>query len=137
MLLNVLKRQAIREDGERERGFTLIEIMVVVVILGLLVALVGPDIWSRFSSSQKKIAIAQMAKIQAALDLYRLDMNRYPNSLEELVQGSGDNWDGPYLQDGKMPKDPWGNDYIYSVADGGKSFRLSCSNNNEEPIVYK
>lgn len=137
MIVNILKRQATQEEKVHEPGFTLIEIMVVVVILGLLVALVGPDIWSRFSSSQRKIATAQMAKIQAALDLYRLDMNQYPNSLDDLIQGSSENWDGPYLQDGKMPKDPWGNDYIYNVADGGKSFRLSCSNNNGEPIVYK
>ena len=78
-----------------------------------------------------------MAAIHAALDLYRLDMTRYPDSMDELVQGSGENWDGPYLEDGKIPVDPWGNDYEYTVTEGGKNFKLSCSNDGDEPIVYR
>jgi len=126
-----------RKKRDTQSGFTLIEIMVVVVILGLLASLVAPAIWKRLTSAQEKTAVAQMSSIHGALDLYRLDVGRYPNALDELIQGSGDNWDGPYLEDGQLPKDPWGNDYIYSSVEGGKNFRLSSSNNNEEPIHYR
>lgn len=128
------KLGVIRHD---QRGFTLIEIMVVVVIIGLIAALVAPSVWNKLFTAQKKTAMTQMAQIHAALDLYRLDMNQYPDSIEDLIHGSGDTWDGPYLENGKIPKDPWGNDYIYSSTEGGKNFKLSCSDNNKEPIVYR
>src|SRR4030042_4781970 len=114
-------------ERNNQRGFTLVEIMVVVVILGLLVGLVGPSVWKKLTTASKKTALAQMSNIHAAMDLYRLDNNRYPDNLEDLIRGSGETWDGPYLEDGKLPKDPWGNDYIYNVVDAGKNFKLSSS----------
>jgi general secretion pathway protein G len=124
-------------EQKNQRGFTLVEIMVVVVILGLLVGLVGPAVWKKLATASKKTALAQMSSIHAAMDLYRLDNNRYPDTLEDLIRGSGETWDGPYLDEGKLPKDPWGNEYIYHVVEGGKNFQLSSSGGGDEPIVYR
>lgn len=103
-----------------QRGFTLIEIMVVMVILGLLVAVVAPNIMGRSDQAKVTIAKTQMSNIANALDLYRLDNSHYPSTqqgLEALVNrpsGSPEpsNWnpDG-YLK--SVPEDPWGNQYQY------------------------
>lgn len=104
----------------RQRGFTLIEIMVVMVILGLLVAVVAPNIMGRSDQAKVTVAKTQMSNIANALDLYRLDNSHYPSTqqgLEALVNrpsGSPEpkNWnpDG-YLK--SVPEDPWGNEYEY------------------------
>lgn len=103
-----------------QRGFTLIEIMVVMVILGLLVAIVAPNIMGRSDQAKVTIAETQLKNIQSALDLYRLDNSHYPSTqqgLEALISkpsGSPEpkNWnpDG-YLK--SIPEDPWGNEYQY------------------------
>ncbi|WP_372986053.1 type II secretion system major pseudopilin GspG [Marinobacter sp.] len=103
-----------------QRGFTLIEIMVVMVILGLLVAIVAPNIMGRSDQAKVTIAETQLKNIQSALDLYRLDNSHYPSTqqgLEALVSrpsGSPEpkNWnpDG-YLK--SVPEDPWGNQFQY------------------------
>lgn len=103
-----------------QRGFTLIEIMVVMVILGLLVAVVAPNIMGRSDQAKVTIAKTQMSNIANALDLYRLDNSHYPSTqqgLEALVNrpsGSPEpkNWNpNGYLK--SVPEDPWGNDYQY------------------------
>ncbi|MEQ6885065.1 type II secretion system major pseudopilin GspG [Salicola sp. Rm-C-2C1-2] len=107
-------------QANRSRGFTLIEIMVVMVILGLLVALVAPNIMGRGDEARVTAAEAQLRNISSALDLYRLDNSHYPSTeqgLDALVEKPGgspepSNWN----PDGYMsaiPKDPWGNDYQY------------------------
>ena len=103
-----------------QRGFTLIEIMVVMVILGLLVAIVAPNIMGRSDQAKVTIAETQLKNIQSALDLYRLDNSHYPSTqqgLDALISkpsGSPEpkNWnpDG-YLK--SIPEDPWGNEYQY------------------------
>lgn len=110
----------------KQRGFTLIEIMVVVVILGILAALVVPQIMSRPDQAKVTVAKGDIKAISAALDMYKLDNHSYPNTqqgLEALVRKpSGNpparNWnpDG-YLK--RMPVDPWGNPYQY-LAPGTK-----------------
>ena len=100
------------------RGFTLIELLVVLAILGLLVGLVGPQVMDQLGGANTKTARVQIADLGAALDLYRLDVGRYPNSsegLEALVkQPSGLNkWNGPYLKKNQIPTDPWGFEYAY------------------------
>ncbi|XAF52262.1 type II secretion system major pseudopilin GspG [Marinobacter alkaliphilus] len=104
----------------RNKGFTLIEIMVVMVILGLLVAIVAPNIMGRSDQAKVTVAETQLSNIANALDLYRLDNSHYPSTqqgLEALVRrpsGSPEprNWnpDG-YLK--SVPEDPWGNEYQY------------------------
>ena len=97
-----------------ERGFTLVEIMIVVVILGLLVGLVGPRVIDRFKKAERHTAKAQIEMLATAVDTFRLDMRRYPKELEELIRSSEDskNWEGPYLKK-DLPTDPWDNPYIY------------------------
>lgn len=106
-----------RKDGRwSERGFSLIELLVVMVILGLLASLVGPSLFKHVGSSKQKTAKTQIEMLMTALDAYRLDTGDYPsgqNGLEALVRNpGGDKWNGPYLQK-DLPKDPWGNPYHY------------------------
>jgi general secretion pathway protein G len=102
---------------KKERGFTLIEILIVMVIIGLLAALVGPRMFGKVGKSKQGAAKAQMALFETALDSYRLDVGRYPsteqglNALRVRLQGE-DKWDGPYLRR-EIPADPWGNPYVY------------------------
>jgi general secretion pathway protein G len=104
--------------GEDEAGFTLVEILVVLVILGLLAGLVGPQVLKYVGGSRVGAARLQLDQFATALDLYRLDMRRYPSTeqgLKALVEapaGAG-GWNGPYLAKSAVPADPWGNGYGY------------------------
>ena len=108
------------------QGFTLIEIMLVVIIIGILVAMVVPNLAGR--GEQARVSAAHVdieSNVSTALDMYRLDNGRYPNTeqgLKSLVEAPTSapaplHWNGPYLKRKKVPKDPWGNEYIY-VAPG-------------------
>jgi general secretion pathway protein G len=106
-------------DGMKrgQRGFTLIEILVVVIILGLLVALVGPRLWGRVSLAKQKTAKAQIELFGTALDTFRLDVGRYPTTEEGLKAlrekpSGAEAWQGPYLPK-EVPVDPWNKPYIY------------------------
>ena len=99
------------------RGFTLLELLVVMVIIGLLAGYVGPKFFSQIGKSEVKAAKAQLDGLEKSLDQYRLDVGHYPSTeqgLQVLVVKPGDEpkWAGPYLSKA-LPKDPWGNDYQY------------------------
>lgn len=102
---------------QRASGFTLLELLVVLVVLGLLVSIVGPKYFGQLGKSEVKAASAQIASLDKALDLYRLDMGSYPPGETGLTAltanpGGAAKWKGPYLQKA-VPSDPWGNPYIY------------------------
>jgi len=106
------------------RGFTLVEILVVVVIIGLLASLVAPQLFKKVGSSKQKTAQAQISMLETALKTFRLDNGRYPTTEDGLraliVQPTGLRfWDGPYLEK-DVPPDPWGNPYMYKCP-GDKS----------------
>jgi len=105
------------EKSSRQAGFTLIELMVVLFILGLLAALVGPRLMGRVGVAKQKTAQTQIQLLATSLDLFHLDVGRYPTeeeglkALVEAPEGLA-GWAGPYLDKG-VPKDPWGRDYVY------------------------
>lgn len=104
----------------RYRGFTLIELLVVMAILAMLAGLIGPKVMNALGESKSKTARVQLEELSAALDIYRLDTGSYPRShqglkaLVEAVDGI-ENWNGPYLKKARIPRDPWGADYIYRI----------------------
>jgi len=101
-----------------ESGFTLVEMLVVITIIALIVGLVGPRVLNYLNESKIKAAKIQIESFGSALDLYYLDVGRYPTTAEGLgglVQRSGSTsvWNGPYLRGGALPNDPWGRAYVY------------------------
>jgi len=116
--MNIKKRE---ERLKKNQGFTLIELMVVIVILGILAGLIAPRIMGRTDEAKQMKAKVQIENLETALKLYKLDNGSYPSTeqgLQALVEapatGSVKKWrEGGYLEKGKIPKDPWGNDFVY------------------------
>ena len=104
-------------------GFTLIEILVVMAIIGMLAVMVAPNIFNQQAGAQRDAALSQISALEAALDTYRLDVGQYPDSLEGLVENDSGRaaWNGPYLRR-EVPLDPWGNEYVYDS--DGRGFTL-------------
>lgn len=120
---------SVKRRRNDQRGFTLVELLVVMVILGLLASLVLPNFFRQGAKARVGVARTQIAQIGTALDAYALDTGRYPTDgegLEALIEAPGDakNWDGPYLKKA-VPKDPWGNEYMYSTGGATGAYVLS------------
>lgn len=114
---------------ERSRGFTLLEMLVVILIIGLLTGVVGPRLMGQMSKSETTAARAQISSLDKALQAYRVDTGRYPSTeegLQALVKApaSESRWQGPYLQ-GAVPNDPWGQPYQYKFPGAQRDFDLS------------
>lgn len=113
-----------RRKRQAEAGFTLVELLVVLVILVLLASIIGPRVIGYLGSSRTKAARVQIESLAASMDMFHIDVGRYPNSsegLNALVKPAGNipGWNGPYLTKGDVPNDPWGKPYIYEPSDGG------------------
>ncbi len=120
MSLTVVARGSIRKLPARrsERGFTLVEMLVVITIISIVMSLVGPRVLNYLTDSKVKAAKIQIESFESALDLYRLDVGRYPNTsegLRALIESPGNSvpWGGPYLRGDAVPNDPWGKPYVY------------------------
>jgi general secretion pathway protein G len=118
-------------NGVRSRspGFTLLELLVVIVIIGLLAAFVAPKYFGQIGRSKMQITKAQIESFDKALDQYRIDTGHYPSSEAGLVAlfvqpANEGNWHGPYLKKG-LPMDPWGNAYVYKMPGSeGREYEL-------------
>lgn len=109
-----------RGKRDRDGGFTLVELLVVLVILSLIMGLVGPRVLNYLSDARVRSAMLQIDSLSAALDLFYLDAGRYPSQTEGLSvlvrrPPGVDGWNGPYLQQSSLPADPWGHPYEYRV----------------------
>jgi general secretion pathway protein G len=120
-----------RSDARRDRdgGFTLVELLVVLVILSLIMGLVGPRVLGYLSDARVRSAKLQIDSLSAALDLFYLDAGRYPSQsegLEVLIKRppSVDSWNGPYIKQAALPLDPWGNAYLYKVPGQNAPFQI-------------
>ena len=128
----------IESNKQTEKGFTLLELLVVLGIIALLAGIVGPQVMKHMGASKTKAARVQVEDLSAALDMYKLDVGKYPTSeqgLSALVeQPSGSKrWNGPYLRKTKVPQDPWIQDYQYaSPGKHGKFDLLSYGADGKE-----
>jgi len=103
---------------KKENGFTLLELMIVLVIVGLLAGIIGPNLFKNLDKSEVTVAMAQIDAFTKAIDQYRLDVGEFPSNSEGLgvlVQAGGnkEKWKGPYIK--KIPVDPWGMPYQYRI----------------------
>jgi len=127
-----------RTHKSRERGFTLVEILVVITIIALIMSLVGPRVLNYLTESKVKAAKIQMQSFSSALDLLYLDTGRYPSSAEGLntlvkPTSAMAGWNGPYLKGGNVPNDPWGKPYVYrSPAERSKFEIMSYGADGQE-----
>ena len=123
---------------DRRGGFTLVELLVVLVILALIMGLAGPRVLNYLTSSREKAAALQINSFKSALDLFFLDAGRYPSSnegLNALLQkpGAVERWDGPYLQQQTVPADPWGNAYLYTAPGEKAPFKILSNGADGQP----
>lgn len=108
---------------QRNNGFTLIEILVVMAIIAMLAVMVAPNLFNQQAGAMRDVARTEISTLEAALDIYRLDVGEYPDSLEGLMEDDTDraSWNGPYLRRA-VPTDPWDNEYVYEG--NGREFTL-------------
>lgn len=113
----------VRRPRAAKAGYSLLEILIVLAIIALIAALVGPRLFAQFDKSKVTAARVQVKSLASAVETMRLDIGRYPTAAEGLgllnaaPSGSVANWSGPYLAGG-VPKDPWGHDYVYVAPTG-------------------
>jgi general secretion pathway protein G len=113
----------------RERGMTLIEILVVLVLIGVVLGIVGGNFIGRGEKAKADAAKIEIGQIAQALDLYKLEIGRYPSSSEGLqalvsAPAGASNWNGPYWKKAQIPKDPWGHEYRYSAPGKGGPYDI-------------
>jgi len=120
-----MKKRESNRPVKGESGFTLIEVLLVVAILGILATVVVVNFSGKGKAARREATRASIAAICTAIDMYEVDMGQFPRSLDSLMRnpGVGDNWNGPYLRGGKVPQDAWGQEFGYTQ--DGKTYRVT------------
>lgn len=117
------RQQQLNGQRQQNAGFTLIEILVVMGIIAMLAVMVAPNLFNQRAGAMRDVALSEISTLEAALDIYRLDVGEYPDTLEGLIENDTDraSWNGPYLRR-EVPLDPWQNEYVYES--DGRAFTL-------------
>jgi len=117
------RQQQLNRQRQQSAGFTLIEILVVMGIIAMLAVMVAPNLFNQRAGAMRDVALSEISTLEAALDIYRLDVGEYPDTLEGLIENDTDraSWNGPYLRR-EVPLDPWQNEYVYES--DGRAFTL-------------
>lgn len=124
-------RSRLITSPQRSQGFSLMEIIIVITIIGLIAAWAATNLFGKQDQAQARMAKGKLSEMSGALDLYKLDTGRYPNTAEGLKAlltnpGSVSNWNGPYVKSAAQLKDVWGNDLIYkSPGENNRPYDLS------------
>ena len=107
---------------QSQSGFTLIEILVVMAIIGMLAIMVAPNLFNQQAGAMRDGALSQISSLETALAAYRLDVGEYPDDLGGLIENDSDraSWNGPYMR--RVPNDPWDNEYVYDS--DGRGFTI-------------
>ena len=110
----------------RSRGFTLLEILVVLAIIGLIAAIAAPQVFKSLGGAKSDSAKVQIESLSTAIDLYRLEVGKLPPDLDALIEkpSGEDRWNGPYLRKKVVPTDPWGNPFQYRAPGENADFDL-------------
>ncbi|MFO1015793.1 MAG: type II secretion system major pseudopilin GspG [Caulobacteraceae bacterium] len=119
-------------------AFTLTEMLVVLVIIGLIAAIVGPRLFNRLDDAKRRTANLQITNLAAAVDLYRIDIGRIPTNAEGLdallhAPSGAAQWLGPYLARDAVPSDPWGRGYVYKADEGSDHFVITSYGADGQP----
>lgn len=122
----------------RDKGFSLMELLVALVILALIIGLVGPQVMGYLGRARTQSADVQIANIKAGLNLFMIDVGRYPNTdegLKALTEAPAGlaRWRGPYLEDDKLPLDPWGREFRYELTNGSLKPRIFTLGADDAP----
>jgi general secretion pathway protein G len=113
-----------RFPSRRERGFTILEIVIVFILLAGIMAFVGPKIFEQMGRAKSQEARIRIQQLVGQIEMYKLEVGKYPDNLGALVRNPGsDKWNGPYAKETDL-KDAWGNDYRYTIPGQGKAYDL-------------
>jgi general secretion pathway protein G len=129
--------RGLNANRKKDAGYTLTELLIVLVILTLLIGVIGPRLINTMGGAKSDTAQIQIANLKTSLDLFRIHNGRYPSAQEGLraliEKPSGlDKWKGPYLNENVVPLDPWGNAYHYVLAEDGRPIVYSLGADNAE-----
>lgn len=119
----------------RQRGFTILEIVIVFILLAGIMAFVGPKIFEQMGRAKSQEARIKIQSLAGQVEMFRLEVGKYPQSLQELVRapgGADGKWNGPYAKEADL-KDAWGNDYSYAVPGQGKPFDITSMGADGRP----